>query len=126
MIVAVRKNDKILLALHRRHQKKNLNIFTTLAGFTEAGETLEHCVEREVFEEVGLAVKNIEYIASQPWPFPHSLMMGYIAEYQSGTIKIDPRELYSATWYDLDALPNLPNEGTLARKLINCQIKKCR
>lgn len=125
MIVAVRKGRKLLLALHRRHQKNNLPIFTTLAGFTEAGETLEQCVDREVFEEVGLKVKNIEYVASQPWPFPHSLMMGYIAEYQSGEIKIDPRELCSATWYDIDDLPNLPNEGTLARKLINFQITKC-
>lgn len=125
MIVAVRKDRQILLALHRRHQKDNLNIFTTLAGFTEAGETLELCVEREVYEEVGLKVKNIEYVTSQPWPFPHSLMMGYIAEYQSGEIKIDPRELASAAWYDVDDLPNLPVEGTLARKLINCQIAKC-
>ncbi|PKF61768.1 NAD(+) diphosphatase [Psychromonas sp. psych-6C06] len=124
MIVSVRKGKKLLLALHRRHQKNNLQVFTTLAGFTEAGETLEHCVEREVFEEVGLKVKNIEYVASQPWPFPHSLMMGYVAEYQSGDINIDPKELVSAAWYDLDDLPNLPNEGTLARRLINCQIDK--
>jgi NAD+ diphosphatase len=122
MIVAVRKEKKILLALHRRHQQENLNIYTTLAGFTEAGETLEQCVEREVFEEVGLKVENIKYVSSQPWPFPHSLMMGFIADYKSGDIKIDPKELTSAAWYDIDDLPNLPNEGTVARKLINCQI----
>jgi len=125
MIVSVRKGQQILLALHRRHQKDKLNIFTTLAGFTEAGETLEQCVEREVFEEVGIKVNTIEYVASQPWPFPHSLMMGYVAEHDSGEIKIDPRELVSAAWYDIDDLPNLPNEGTLARKLINHQIAKC-
>jgi len=125
MIVAVGKGKQILLALHRRHQQDNLNIYTTLAGFTEAGETLEQCVEREVFEEVGLKVKDINYVASQPWPFPHSLMMGYTAEYLSGEIKIDPRELASAAWYDIDDLPNLPNEGTIARKLINFHIAKC-
>lgn len=119
IIVAIRKEKQILLALHRRHQKDNRPVFTVLAGFTEAGETLETCVEREVFEESAIKVKNIQYVTSQPWPFPHSLMMGYIAEYESGEIKIDPKELCSAAWYDFDNLPLLPNEGTLAKKLIN-------
>lgn len=119
IIVAIRKENKILLALHRRHQKDNRPVFTVLAGFAEAGETLESCVEREVFEESAVKITNIQYITSQPWPFPHSLMMGYTADYLSGEIKIDPRELVSADWYDIDDLPVLPNEGTLARKLIN-------
>lgn len=118
MIVAIRKEKQILLALHKRHNTDN-PIFTNLAGFTEAGETMEQCVEREVFEESNLKVKNIEYVASQPWPFPHSIMMGFIADYDSGEIKIDPHELTSAQWYDIDNLPPLPNIGTIARKLIN-------
>lgn len=119
IIVAIRKEKQILLALHRRHQKSNEPIFTVLAGFTEAGETLESCVEREVFEESSIKIKNIQYVTSQPWPFPHSLMMGYIAQYKSGEINIDPKELCSAAWYDFDNLPLLPNRGTLARKLID-------
>jgi len=119
IIVGIRKENKILLALHRRHQKNNNPIYTVLAGFVEAGETLETCIHREVYEEAHIRVKNIEYVASQPWPFPHSLMMGYIAEYDSGDIKIDQKELCSADWYEMNNLPNVPNHGTLARQLIN-------
>lgn len=119
IIVGIRKENKILLALHQRHKKNNRPVFTVLAGFVDAGETLENCVEREVYEESNIKVKNIEYVTSQPWPFPHSLMMGFLAEYDSGEIKIDKRELCSAAWYDVDNLPDLPNPGTLARKLID-------
>ena len=101
-------------------------MFTTLAGFTEAGETLESCVEREVFEEVGLKIKNIQYVSSQPWPFPHSLMMGFIADYDSGDIQVDPNELVEAHWYDIDDLPSIPRHGTIARKLIEKTLKRCR
>jgi len=119
IIVAIRKEKQVLLALHRRHQQNNRPVYTVLAGFTEAGETLERCVEREVYEESAIKIKNIQYVTSQPWPFPHSLMMGYTAEYESGEICIDPKELCSAAWYALDDLPVLPNSGTLARKLID-------
>ncbi|MCG6200178.1 NAD(+) diphosphatase [Psychromonas antarctica] len=125
-IVGIRKDKQILLALHRRHQQDNRPVFTILAGFTEAGETVENCVEREVYEEAGIKIKNIQYVTSQPWPFPHSLMMGYTAEYQSGKINIDPKELCSAAWYEIDDLPVLPNPGTLARKLIDQLIIECR
>lgn len=118
IIVAIRKEKQILLALHQRHKNESIPIYTVLAGFVEAGETLETCVEREVYEESGIKIKNIQYVTSQPWPFPHSLMVGYIAEYSSGEINIDPNELCSAAWYDIDNLPELPNTGTLARKLI--------
>lgn len=126
IIVAIRKQKKILLALHNRHQKDNYPVYTTLAGFTEAGETLEACVEREVFEEVGLKIKNIHYVSSQPWPFPHSLMMGFTADYASGEINIDPHELIAAAWYDVDNLPMIPRHGTIARKLIDKTLKRCR
>lgn len=126
IIVAIRKEKQILLALHKRHQSSSQPMYTVLAGFTEAGETLESCVQREVFEESGIHVKNIQYVASQPWPFPHSLMMGFIADYDSGEITTDPQELISADWYDVDNLPHIPRHGTIARKLIDKQIKRCR
>ena len=126
IIVAIRKQKKILLALHTRHQDNEHPMYTTLAGFTEAGETLEACVEREVFEEVGIKIKNIQYIASQPWPFPHSLMMGFTADYESGEVSVDPHELVEANWYDLDKLPKIPRHGTIARKLIEKTLKRCR
>lgn len=126
IIVAIRKHKKILLALHTRHKKDNYPVYTTLAGFTEAGENLEACVEREVFEEVGLKVKNIQYVTSQPWPFPHSLMMGFTADYASGEINIQPNELVEANWYDIDDLPLVPKHGTIARKLIEKTVKRCR
>ncbi len=125
IIVGIRKEKQILLALHQRHKKDNRPVYTTLAGFTEAGETLEICVEREVYEESGIKIKNIQYVSSQPWPFPHSLMMGFTADYKEGNISIDPKELCSAAWYDIDNLPVLPNPGTLARKLIDKLIDQC-
>lgn len=119
IIVAIRKDKQILLALHQRHKKSEVPLYTVLAGFTEAGETLETCVSREVYEEARIKVKNIQYVTSQPWAFPHSLMMGFIADYDSGDIKVDKHELAEAAWYNLDDLPNIPNQGTIARKLIN-------
>ncbi|HEY7865809.1 MAG TPA: NAD(+) diphosphatase [Psychromonas sp.] len=126
IIVGIRKGKEILLAMHHRHLKNNNPVFTVLAGFVEAGETLEICVEREVYEESRIRVKNIEYVTSQPWPFPHSLMMGFLAEYESGEIKIDNNELVEAAWYHVDNLPVLPNHGTIARKLINQMIEQCK
>ncbi|RJG47888.1 NAD(+) diphosphatase [Motilimonas pumila] len=126
IIVAIRKDKRILLANHVRHNQPGNEIFTTLAGFVEAGETLEQCVQREVFEEAGIKVKNISYVKSQPWPFPHSLMMGFVADYDSGDIHIDPNELQAADWFSFDQLPLLPPEGTLARALIEKIRHRCR
>ncbi len=126
IIVAIRKGKQVLLANHVRHNKPGQEIYTTLAGFTEAGETLEQCVEREVFEEAGIKVKNISYVKSQPWPFPHSLMMGFIADYDSGELNIDKHELNDANWYDFNNLPLLPPHGTIARLLIEKVRQRCR
>ena len=102
MIVAVLKGNQILLARSTRFKS---GFYSVLAGFVEPGETLEECVKREVREEVGVEVKNIRYFGSQPWPFPHSLMVGFIADYESGELKIDPVEIVEAGWFSVDRQP---------------------
>ncbi|MBE2896249.1 NAD(+) diphosphatase [Pasteurellaceae bacterium HPA106] len=117
IIVAVRRGKQILLANHLRH--KNEKMYTVLAGFVEPGESLEQTVAREVLEETAIRVKNIHYVGSQPWAFPNSLMIGFLADYESGEIGIQENELADAQWFDLDrTLPQLPPAGTIARKLI--------
>jgi NAD+ diphosphatase len=118
IIVAVRKGPAILLAAHRRHYQADDPMYTVLAGFVEAGENLEQCVAREVFEESGIRVHNVRYVASQPWPFPHNLMMGFTADYESGEIRVQDEELVAADFFEADRLPRLPPHGTIARRLI--------
>ncbi len=115
MIVAVTKGDQILLAHHKR---ANRPVYSTLAGFVEAGERVEDCVRREVFEEVGVRVGEPQYLLSQPWPFPSQLMLGFIAEYQSGEIQIDEKEILDARWFRYDALPETPSRASVAGQLI--------
>ncbi|MDV5172032.1 NAD(+) diphosphatase [Photobacterium rosenbergii] len=115
VIVAVRNQDKILLAQHPRHKT---GMYTVIAGFVEAGETLEQCVAREVLEETGIHVTNIRYFASQPWAFPSNLMMGFLADYQSGELNPDYAELTDALWATRNSLPELAPPGTIARALI--------
>ncbi len=116
VITAVRKGDQILLA-HAKHFKEGM--YSLIAGFVEAGETLEEAVQREIMEEVGIRVKNIQYLGSQPWPFPNSMMLGFTAEYESGEIHVDGLEITDANWYCKDTLPGLPSEVSIARKIIN-------
>ena len=123
IIVAIRRDDHILLAQHTRHRN---GIYTVLAGFVEVGETLEQTVAREVMEESAIRVKNLRYVTSQPWPFPQSLMTAFMAEYDSGEITIDPNELLDAGWYRYDQLPLLPPPGTVARRLIEDTVALCR
>jgi NAD+ diphosphatase len=116
VIVAVVNDQKILLARNKRFRG---SFYSVLAGFVEPGETLEQCVRREIHEEVGLTVKNIRYFGSQPWPFPNSLMVGFVADYAGGRIVVDHSELMEAGWYPTDGLPALPSKISLARKLID-------
>jgi NAD+ diphosphatase len=116
IIVAIRKDNQIILAQGPR--QKEAGFFSILAGFVESGETLEEAVHREVFEEVGLKVKNVEYYQSQPWPFPHSLMIGFLAEYESGDIVVDGKEIHEAYWFDIDKLPVVPPKFSIAGRLI--------
>jgi len=94
----VRREKEILLARAPRFPK---DMYSALAGFVEPGETLEQCLEREVYEEVGIKVRNVRYFASQPWPFPHSLMIAFFADYYSGEIRVDGTELEDAQWFDV-------------------------
>lgn len=116
IIVAVVRDNRILLAHSHRFPGK---FYSVLAGFVEPGENLEGCVKREVFEEVGIEVKNIKYFGSQPWPFPDSLMIGFTAEYSSGEIKVDDLEIADAGWFTRDEIPRIPPSISIARKLID-------
>lgn len=115
IIVAIRNEDRILLAKGSHHKD---GMYSTLAGFVESGESLEEAVHREVFEEVGVQVKNLEYFSSQPWPFPHSLMMGYLADYAGGDIQVDDDEIIAADWFTQDNLPLIPPTFSIAGQLI--------
>lgn len=98
-------------------------MFSALAGFSEPGETLEQTVSREVYEEVGIEVSNIRYFASQPWPFPHSMMIAFHCDYKSGQINCDPVEIEAADWFNADKLPpRLPGDISIARKLVNSKL----
>jgi NAD+ diphosphatase len=116
IIVSVIKDDQILLARSDRFPD---GMYSVLAGFVEPGETLEECVRREVAEEVGIEVHNIQYIGSQNWPFPHSLMIGFTAEYLKGEISIDNDEIVDAQWFTALDFPRLPGSYSIARKLID-------
>jgi len=115
-ITAITMGNKILLT-HNAAFKGNIH--SLIAGFVEPGETIEECVHREIFEEVGLKVKNLKYFGSQPWPFPNSLMIGFTAEYDSGEISVDGQEITEAGWYEASNLPELPGKISIARKIID-------
>ena len=115
-ITAVTKGNEILLTHNAAFRG---NIHSLIAGFVEPGETIEECVHREIFEEVGIKVKNLKYFGSQPWPFPNSLMVGFTAEYESGEISVDGQEITEAGWYDASSLPELPGKMSIARKIID-------
>lgn len=116
IIVAVVNEDKLLLA-HNNQAPEGM--YSVLAGFVEPGETFEECVVREVFEETGIKVKNIKYFGSQPWPFPNSMMIGFTAEYESGEIQVDGKEIGHADWYLSNALPLTRRSISISTKLID-------
>jgi NAD+ diphosphatase len=110
----VHKGEDALL-VHKPGWGKRYSI---IAGFVEPGESLEGCVQREVREEVNVEISEISYIGSQPWPFPHQLMVGFIARYVSGEAQPDQQELDDIAWFHHDALPELPPSLSLARQII--------
>lgn len=121
VIVAITKGNQILLAHAARFTSR---MYSVIAGFVEPGESLEECVKREVLEEVGLTVQNVRYFSSQPWPYPDSLMIAFTAEYGSGEIRIDEKEITDAGWYTRDNLPEIPSKASVARKLIDAWLQK--
>lgn len=121
IITLVTRGEEFLLA--KNAQTKG-EWYSTLAGFVEPGESLEETLRREVYEEVGLQVGNIQYFGSQPWPFPAQLMVGYYAEYESGEIKVDGVEILEARWFSKETLPSFPGEFSIAGQLINNFIAK--
>jgi NAD+ diphosphatase len=94
-------------------------MYSALAGFVEPGETLEQCVAREVEEEVGVRVQNLRYFASQPWPFPHSMMIAFVCDWAGGEITPQAGEIEDAKWFDVLQLPQLPSKISIARRLID-------
>lgn len=116
VIIAIVNHGKILMAKHSYGLKDR---YSLIAGFIEPGETIEEGVQREIMEEVGIKVKNIKYFGSQPWPFPHSLMIGFTVEYESGEIQVDGKEILDAKWFSRDeVLPRTP-KISIASELID-------
>jgi len=124
IIVLIKNNDHVLMA---RSPHFPAGIYGLIAGFVEAGESLEEAVHREVKEEVGLEIKNLSYFGSQPWPFPDSLMVAFMAEYSSGDIVMDKNEIEDAAWYKYDNLPGRPSTKiSIAAKLLDYFVRLCR
>lgn len=121
VIMSVVHGKKILLARSPHFLK---GMYSTLAGFVEPGETLEETVTREIKEEVNVDICDITYIASQQWPFPHSLMLGFTTRYAGGDIRIDNNEIEDAQWFSADNLPVLPTPLSIARHLIELFINQ--
>lgn len=116
IIVGIVKNKEILLASSTRFFN---NMYSVLAGYVEPGETLEECVHREVYEEVGITIKNLKYFNSQPWGTSQSLMVGFIAEYKSGSIKVDGEEISDAQWFPFHNLPSIPSNKSISYSIID-------
>lgn len=115
-IMLVWRDSELLLARSPHFVK---GMYSALAGFVEPGESIEQTVRREVREEVGVEVGEVRYFGSQPWPFPNSLMIGFLAEYESGELHVDPDEIEDAKWFSLGELPSLPPHNAIARQMID-------
>jgi NAD+ diphosphatase len=121
MMVLVTRGKELLLARANRFPQA---MYSALAGFVEPGESIEDCIHREVREEVGVEVDRLQYVASQSWPFPHSLMIAYTAEYAGGDMRPCDDEIVEAGWFPIDALPQLPNPVSIARQLIDATVAR--
>jgi len=121
VIILIERGEQILLA---RSPHFVPGIYSALAGFVDLGESAEAAAIREVKEEVGLNICNLQYFGTQSWPFPSSFMIAFTAEYASGEIHIDPHEIEDARWFSRHTLPNLPPMPSIARMLIDSFIKR--
>ena len=111
----VLRGDELLLA---RSPHFVPGMYSAIAGFVEAGESAEECLRREVREEAGVEIQNIRYFGTQSWPYPHSLMIGFIADYHSGELSAQKDEIEDLGWFRFDRLPVRPHPGSLARRMI--------
>ena len=126
IVLIIDDNDRILLAHNDKFKK---NMYSLIAGFAEAGESLEAAINREIKEELDIDVTDIRYVKSQSWPFPNSLMIGFTARYTGGEIKPDGREISDARWFTRETIrqcaggdslfPELPMSGAISRLIIN-------
>lgn len=123
MMALVWRPGELLLARSPHYAK---GMYSALAGFVEAGESLEDCVHREVAEEVAVKVTDLRYHGSQSWPFPHSLMVAFTARWTGGEIVPQPGEIERAAWFPLDALPNIPPRLSIAGHLIRDTVDAMR
>jgi len=121
IIALVERDGRALLA---RNARFPLPFFSTLAGFVEIGESLEAAVAREIHEEAGIAITDIRYFGSQPWPFTGSLMIGFTARWASGDIVAEPTEIADADWFPPDQLPRIPPKLSIARELIDDFVRR--
>ena len=119
IITLIHDNNRILLG---RSKFFPPNMFSTLAGFIEAGENAEEALAREVMEEVNVKVSEVKYYGSQSWPFPSQLMLGYFCKYEEGNIQLNDAELEEARWFDLDDLPIIPPDTSISGQLIRSYI----
>ncbi len=121
IIVLIKKGEEILLA---RSPRSPSGFYSVIAGFNEPGENLEQTVHREVKEEVGISVQNLRYFWSEPWPFPDSLMVGFVADYAGGEILVDNQEIEDAGWFTRENLPPYPSKASISRELIEAWISR--
>ncbi len=115
MMALVWRPGQLLLARAPHYTNR---MYSALAGFVEAGESIEDCVRREVAEEVAVQVDELRYFGSQSWPFPNSLMIAFTARWTGGNIVPQASEIEDAQWFDIDALPNIPPRFSISGHLI--------
>lgn len=121
IIVLISRDDEVLLVQSRKFKN---NYYGLVSGFVETGENLEQCVIREVLEETSLEVENLEYVGSQAWPYPSALMAAFRAKYVKGDLKLQYTELNNGGWFKWYDLPALPQEDSIARKMIDKWVKE--
>jgi NAD+ diphosphatase len=123
MMVLIWRPGEVLLARSPRFAK---GTYSALAGFVEPGETIEECVIREAYEEVGVRITDLRYYGSQSWPFPHSLMIAFTARWESGDIVPQPEEIEDAQWFSVDELPGIPARFSISGHLIRDAVAALR